>query len=135
MRAPALALLLALGACAAPPPPEPAAPAPDPGVSVLINATGQRARDQVHLLAVRCWRYIAEGATGEVLVDQSTGKVIVIGDAGTLIVADYDGLKGANSRWKLSGISIDDPDQARLIVRSVDQTNETGEFRCPGIDG
>ena len=135
MRALALTALLFLTACAAnAPAPQPAKiqhPEEAESVIVLVSKTGQPARDLIHFLAASCW---LDGVVGGAqLIVKPGGNVEIVGDRFLLVAADYIGLKGARSRWKLTGTALRDPFKRRRLIETLDIAARTGETRCPPI--
>ena len=123
--------LLSLAACQQPirestpkvPPPV------GPEIVVLVSATGQPARDLMHELAARCW---LDGVVrGAQLIVKPDGNLIIVGDTRDLLAADYIGLKGPRSRWRLSGEAIRDERTARRLVQTLDEAVLTGNTTCP----
>lgn len=135
MRAVALAALVGLAACqAAQPVPEPVkthSPAEDASIVVLVAKTGQPARDLIHELAARCW---LDGVVrGAQLIVKPGGNIEIVGDRDLLVAADYIGLKGARSRWRLTGVSLRNPEQKLKLVRTLDHAVKTGDTSCPRL--
>ena len=108
-------------------------PAKGPEIVVLVSKTGQAARTLIHDVAVHCW---LDGiVVGAQMIVKPGGNIIIVGDRDNLIAADYLGLKGARSRWRLSGTAIADQAKTRKIVRSIDTAVKTGVTSCPNIVG
>lgn len=128
-----LLLLASLAACQTiGPAPQPAKvqhPVEDASVVVLVSATGQPARDLIHEVAARCW---LDGVVrGAQLIVKPGGNVEIVGDRYLLVAADYVGLKGARSRWKLTGTAMRDPIQRARLVETLDIAVKTGKTSCP----
>ena len=102
-------------------------------VTVLVSATGQRARDLIHEVAARCW--LDGVVAGAQMIVKPGGNVEVVGDKYLLVAADYAGLKGARSRWKLTGTAVKDPAKRARLVETLDVAARTGETACPSIVG
>ncbi|MEM9061972.1 MAG: hypothetical protein AAGD13_16040 [Pseudomonadota bacterium] len=136
MRFLALGLIAVLAACQTARIPEPAKiqfPEEDHSIVVLVSATGQQARDLIHDVSARCW---LDGVVrGAQLIVKPTGNIEIVGDRYLLVAADYAGLKGARSRWKLTGTALKDPVQRARLVETLDVAVKTGETRCPPIVG
>ncbi|MFK7942953.1 MAG: hypothetical protein AB8B85_08600 [Paracoccaceae bacterium] len=134
MRFAILAILMAVTACANMPAPQPAKvryPQEAESVVVLVSKTGQPARDLIHYLAASCW---LDGVVrGAQLIVKPGGNVEIVGERYLLVAADYIGLKGARSRWKLTGTALRDPVQRRRLIETLDIAARTGETRCPPI--
>ena len=106
-------------------------PPAGPEVVVLVSKTGQPARDLMHELAARCW---LDGVVGGAqLIVKPDGNLIIVGDTRDLLAADYIGLKGARSRWRLSGHVIRDPGITRQLLQTLDRAVKTGDTFCPRI--
>ena len=102
-------------------------------VTVLVSATGQRARDIVHHVAARCW---LDGVVrGAQMILKPGGNVEIVGDKYLLVAADYMGLKGARSRWKLTGTALRDPYKRARLVETLDLAVKTGKTDCPILAG
>ena len=128
---------LALAACAQPTKkeaPQVEAPPPPPAeIVVQVSKVGQEARDLMHELAARCWLDgIVQGAQ---LIIKPDGNLVIVGDTRDLLSAEYVGLKGTGTGWRLTGAVLEDPDRTRAVVRSVDQADGTGETACPPATG
>lgn len=134
MRALLIAPIFALAACQAAPIPKPVktqSPREDASIVVLVSRTGQQARDLMHELAARCW---LDGVVrGAQLIVKPGGNIEIVGDRELLVAADYIGLKGARSRWRLTGVSIRDPQQTRRLVQTLDHAVKTGDTFCPRL--
>ena len=131
----ALLATLLLGACAAREPiPAPAKiqhPEEDASINVLVSRTGQPARDLMHEVAARCW---LDGVVlGAQLIIKPSGNLEIVGDKFLLVAADYAGLVGAQSRWKLTGTAIRNRVQRDRLVATLDQAARTGETACPPL--
>ncbi|MEL7469210.1 MAG: hypothetical protein AAFN27_12200 [Pseudomonadota bacterium] len=136
MRFLALGLIVALAACQTariPPPAKIQYPEENNSIVVLVAATGQRARDLIHNVSARCW--LDGVVAGAQLIVKPTGNVEIVGDKYLLVAADYAGLRGARSRWKLTGTALKDPVQRARLVETLDQAVKTGETSCPSIVG
>lgn len=135
MRFTVFAALLLVAACAANrPAPQPAKivhPEEAESLVVLVSKTGQPARDLIHQLAASCW--LDGVVAGAQLIVKPGGNVEIVGDKYLLVAADYIGLKGARSRWKLTGTALRDPAKRRRLVQTLDTAVKTGETRCPPI--
>lgn len=130
-----LALLVLVTACAANrPAPSPAKiqyPEEAESIVVLVSKTGKPARDMMHFLAASCW---LDGVVrGAQLIVKPGGNIEIVGDKYLLVAADYLGLKGARSRWKLTGTALRDPYQRRRLVETLDHAAKTGDTTCPPI--
>lgn len=134
MRALLIAAACALAACQPAPIPQPVKtqnPREDASIVVLVSRTGQPARDLIHELAARCW---LDGVVrGAQLIVKPGGNIEIVGDRDLLVAADYIGLKGARSRWRLTGVSIRDPQQTRRLVQTLDHAVKTGDTFCPRL--
>lgn len=124
---------LALAACAQPAKKEaPVAETPPPPpaeIVVKVSKIGQEARDLMQELAVRCWLDgIVQGAQ---LIVKPDGNLVIVGDTRDLLAAEYLGLRGTGTGWRLTGAVLEDPDRLRELVRSVDKADRTGETACP----
>lgn len=136
MRFVLLSAFILLSACqttAIAPPAKINYPQEDNSVVVLLSATGQRARDIVHDVAVRCW--LDGVVAGAQLIVKPSGNVELVGDTYLLVAADFVGLKGARSRWKLTGTAIKDPQKRARLVQTLDNAVKTGQTSCPSIVG
>ncbi|MEM7211359.1 MAG: hypothetical protein AAF479_05585 [Pseudomonadota bacterium] len=134
MRLFVLTVFVLLSACQTARLPAPAKinhPEEDHSVTVLVSATGQRARDLIHEVAARCW--LDGVVAGAQLIVKPGGNVEVVGDKYLLVAADYAGLKGARSRWKLTGTAVRDPAKRARLVETLDFAARTGETACPSI--
>ena len=133
-RALLLVALMALAACANAPAPQPAKikyPEEAESIVVLVSRTGQPARDLMHHLAASCW---LDGVVrGAQLIVKPGGNIEIVGDRYLLVAADYLGLKGARSRWKLTGTALRDPVQRSRLVETLDIAARTGQTACPPI--
>ena len=130
-----VAILGALLLAACQPVPLPTASTPNPGapkgpeIVVLVAKTGQPARDLMHHIAARCWLDgIVRGAQ---LIVKPGGNLIIVGDTTDLLAADYLGLKGNRSRWRLSGDVIRNRAKTQALVRTLDRAVRTGQTACP----
>ena len=127
-----------LAGCAEAPPvpskaPEPAARAEPAGIVVQVSQTGQPARDLMHRLAAECW---LDGVVrGAQLIVKPDGNLVIVGETQDLVAANYVGLKGTSSRWRLTGTAVSDPALSRRLVQTVDRANRTGETACPIATG
>lgn len=134
MRLILVAVLLLGAACQMAPAPQPAKtvhPQEANSLIVLVSKTGQPARDLIHEVAARCW---LDGVVrGAQLIVKPGGNVEIVGDRYLLVAADYVGLKGARSRWKLTGTALGDPVQRDRLVASLDLAARTGETACPRL--
>ncbi|MEM1300137.1 MAG: hypothetical protein AAGH68_12765 [Pseudomonadota bacterium] len=134
MRFALLAAMLLIAACANRPAPQPAKiqhPEEAESIVVLVSKTGQPARDLMHFLAASCW---LDGVVrGAQLIVKPGGNIEIVGDKYLLVAADYLGLKGARSRWKLTGAALRDPYQRRRLVETLDRAVKTGDTTCPPI--
>ena len=137
MRFALLAAALVLSACMTPanqPAPQPAkiqSPIEDNSIVLLVSATGQRARDLIHHVAARCW---LDGVVrGAQLIVKPGGNVEIVGDQYLLVAADYVGLKGARSRWKLTGTALRDPIKRQRLISTLDTAVKTGRTGCPRL--
>jgi hypothetical protein len=132
MRVVLLIALMGLSACQMARLPEPAKiqhPEEDHSIVVQVSATGQAARDLIHNVAARCW---LDGVVrGAQLIVKPSGNVEIVGDRYLLVAADYAGLAGARSRWKLTGTAIRDPAKRARLVETLDRAVRTGETQCP----
>ena len=129
-------LLVSLAACQtvrgpAPKPAEIRHPQEANSIVVLVSRTGQPARDLIHHLAASCW---LDGVVrGAQLIVKPGGNVEIVGDRFLLVAADYVGLKGARSRWKLTGTAIADPAKRNRLVQTLDHAARTGQTACPPL--
>lgn len=133
MRLIAVLLVTALAGCQTiGPAPQPAKikyPVEDESIVVLVSATGQPARDLIHNLAAQCW---LDGVVrGAQMIVKPGGNVEIVGDRYLLVAADYVGLKGARSRWRLTGTALRDPVQRTRLVQTLDLAVKTGQTACP----
>ncbi len=62
-----------------------------------------------------------------------SGNIEIVGDKYLLVAADYVGLNGARSRWKLTGTAIADPVQRDRLVATLDLAARTGQTACPRL--
>ena len=131
-----IAAVMGLTACQMARAPQPAKivhPQEDHSITVLVSATGQTARDLIHEVAARCW---LDGVVrGAQLIVKPGGNVEIVGDRYLLVAADYVGLKGARSRWKLTGTAVRDPGKRARLVQTLDRAVKTGETSCPILAG
>lgn len=134
MRLAALALVVLAAACQSQPAPQPAKvvyPEEANSLIVLVSKTGQPARDLIHQVAARCW---LDGVVrGAQLFVKPSGNIEIVGDQYLLVAADYVGLKGARSRWKLTGSALADPVQRDRLVSTLDLAARTGQTSCPRL--
>lgn len=135
MKALALVVLLAVAAgCAQRPAPQPAkinSPEEAESLVVLVDRTGQSARDLVHDVAVRCWLDgVVQGAQ---LIVKPSGNIEIVGDRDLLVAADYLAQQGPRTRWKLTGTALRDPVQRERLVETLDEAGRTGRTACPRI--
>lgn len=135
MRLALLAMLMVVTACAGnrPAPQEAKIKYPEEAESivVLVGKTGQPARDLIHFLAASCW---LDGVVrGAQLIVKPGGNIEIVGDRYLLVAADYAGLKGGRSRWKLTGTALRDPVQRRRLVETLDKAARTGDTTCPPL--
>ena len=136
MRILSLLAFVALSGCLAvgQPKPRPAKieyPEENHSVTVLVSATGQRARDLMHHVAARCW---LDGVVrGAQMILKPGGNIEIVGDKYLLVAADYAGLKGARSRWKLTGTALRDPVKRARLVETLDLAVKTGQTACPPL--
>ena len=124
---------MALAACAQPvqkEPPEAAAALPPPAeIVVQVSKIGPESHELIHALAARCWLDgIVRGAQ---LIIKPDGNLVIVGDTSDLLVAEYAGLKGSGTGWRLTGDVMEDRERALQLVRSVDRADSTGETACP----
>lgn len=135
MKAVALVVILGVvGACAQRPAPQPAKinyPEEAESLVVLVERTGQPARDLIHNLAAGCWLDgVVQGAQ---LIVKPSGNIEIVGDRYLLVAADYLGRQGVRTRWKLTGTALRDPVQRDRLVETLDQAARTGRTACPRI--
>lgn len=127
-------LLAVIAGCAPRPAPQPAKinyPEEAESLVVLVSRTGQPARDLIHNIAARCWLDgVVQGAQ---LIVKPSGNIEIVGDKYLLVAADYVGLKGSRSRWKLTGTALSDPIQRDRLVQTLDVAARTGQTACPRI--
>lgn len=136
MRIVLLVALMGLSACQMARLPQPAKiqyPEENHSVIVQVSATGQNARNLIHDVAARCW---LDGVVrGAQLIVKPSGNVEIVGDKYLLVAADYVGLAGARSRWKLTGTAVRDPGKRARLVETLDRAVKTGETQCPILTG
>ena len=111
-------------------------PAPaksDPGIMVTVAGNDASAREMMHQLAVECW---LDGIVGGAqLFIKRDGNLVIVGETDDLVAANFIGLKGDNSRWRLTGKSVEDPEIAHQLLQSIERANQTGETSCPRATG
>lgn len=128
------ALVGLLAACAAEPvsPPSqariPAAP------ELLMAQTGQPARDLLERLAAGCWLDgVVRGAA--MVVDKSNGRIIIVSDTQDLLIAEFAGVVGDQSRIRLSGPVADNSIKLAQLAVTLEAAERTGETTCPVATG
>lgn len=136
IRLTALGVVLLLAACqttAVAPPVKTTSPIEEASIVVLVSKTGQPARDLVHSVAARCW---LDGVVrGAQMIVKPSGNIEIVGDRYLLVAADYVGLKGARSRWRLTGTALRDPVKRDRLVSTLDDAVRTGNTACPILQG
>lgn len=129
----AAALLAACQTTAIAPPVKTTSPVEEASIVVLVSKTGQPARDLVHSVAARCW---LDGVVrGAQMIVKPSGNIEIVGDQYLLVAADYIGLKGARSRWRLTGTALRDPVKRQRLVASLDEVVRSGNTACPVLQG
>ena len=128
---------LALAACAQPAqkeaPKAAAAPQPPGEIVLQVSKIEAESRALMHELAARCWLDgIVQGAQ---LIIKPDGNFVIVGDTQDLVTAEYAGLKGAGSGWRISGTVLEDRERTRQLVQSVDRADSLGEIACPPVTG
>ena len=112
---------------------EPVPPPSGPEIVVTLGISGAPARALVQDVALYCW---LDGVVAgeEMIVRKDTGRVVIGGQSGVLVAADFLPARGG-SRLRLSGPSIANKGQQDAMVASLDRGVRTGETSCPNLQG